>query len=167
MKTIKQIADEIGVSRQAVHKKIKQEPLSTSLQEFMSTKNNVVYISVDGINLVKTAFLKDSLTTNSVNQLSTMTTQYMTSLQNQIDFLAEQNQDLREQLNKERDHSREQTDKLSNLAAQLAELTRNNQILLGAEQSRTNSALLNDNLTSEQSEKNSHKKRWQFWKRNS
>lgn len=32
MKTIRQIADEIGVSKQAVFKKIKHEPLSTSLQ---------------------------------------------------------------------------------------------------------------------------------------
>ena len=32
MKTIRQIADEIGVSKQAVFKKIKREPLSTSLQ---------------------------------------------------------------------------------------------------------------------------------------
>jgi predicted transcriptional regulator len=31
-KTIKQIADEVGVTKQAVHQKMKKEPLSTSLQ---------------------------------------------------------------------------------------------------------------------------------------
>ena len=31
-KSIRQIADELGVSKQAVFKKIKREPLSTSLQ---------------------------------------------------------------------------------------------------------------------------------------
>ena len=37
MKTIRQIADEIGVSKQAVFKKIKHEPLSTSLQGLTAT----------------------------------------------------------------------------------------------------------------------------------
>ena len=48
MKTIRQIADEIGVSKQAVFKKIKQEPLSTSLQGLM--------VEVDGEKLIKQAF---------------------------------------------------------------------------------------------------------------
>lgn len=41
----------------------------------------------------------------------------------------------------ERQHSREQSDKIINLAEQLAELSRNNQILLGAEQQRMNPLL--------------------------
>ena len=36
-KSIRQIADELGVSKQAVFKKIKREPLSTSLQGLMTT----------------------------------------------------------------------------------------------------------------------------------
>jgi len=32
MKTVRQIAEEIGVSKQAVFKKIKREPLSTGLR---------------------------------------------------------------------------------------------------------------------------------------
>ena len=82
MKTIKQIADEIGVSRQAIHKRIKKEPLSTGLQGLTSTINNRLTISVDGENLIKQAFshneltirqpklstVVDSLSTTSVNQ---------------------------------------------------------------------------------------------------
>ena len=60
----------------------------------------------------------------------------------EIIFLREQNQLLQGELITERAHSREQADKLADLAAQLAELSRNNQLLLGAEQSRTNPALL-------------------------
>lgn len=41
-KSIKQIADEIGVSKQAVFKKIKREPLSTSLKQFISTVDGAV-----------------------------------------------------------------------------------------------------------------------------
>ncbi len=57
MKTIRQIADEIGVSKQAVFKKIKQEPLSTSLQRFISTAvDGRLMVEVDGEKLIKQAF---------------------------------------------------------------------------------------------------------------
>ncbi|WP_289119963.1 hypothetical protein [uncultured Bacteroides sp.] len=57
MKTIREIADEIGVSKQAVFKKIKREPLSTSLQGLTSTVDGRLMVSVDGENLIKSAFL--------------------------------------------------------------------------------------------------------------
>lgn len=56
MKTIRQIADEIGVSKQAVFKKIKREPLSTSLQGLMTTVDGRLMIEVDGEKLIKQAF---------------------------------------------------------------------------------------------------------------
>jgi len=142
MKTIKQIADEIGVSKQAVYKKIKQEPLSTSLQELTTTVDGKLTVLVDGEKLIKSAFSMEIPSTVSTNQVDDIVNRFTASLQGQIATLTEQNQDLRNQLNDERTHSREQADKLSDLAAQLAELTRNNQLLLGAEQSRTNPALL-------------------------
>lgn len=58
-KTIKQIADEIGVSKQAVHQKRKSKELSTTLQPFTSIVDGVVYISVDGEKLIKSAFKKN------------------------------------------------------------------------------------------------------------
>ena len=57
-KTIKQIADELGVSKQAVHQKRKSKSLSTALQPFTSTVDGVIYISVDGENILKQAFDK-------------------------------------------------------------------------------------------------------------
>ena len=56
MKTIRQIADEIGVSKQAVFKKIKREPLSTSLQGFTATVDGRLMVEVDGEKLIKQAF---------------------------------------------------------------------------------------------------------------
>lgn len=58
MKTIRQIADELGVSKQAVFKKIKNEPLSTSLQGLMETVDGRLTVSVDGEKLIKQAFSK-------------------------------------------------------------------------------------------------------------
>ena len=55
-KSIKQIADEIGVSKQAVFKKIKREPLSTSLKQFISTVDGRLMVSVDGEKIIKQAF---------------------------------------------------------------------------------------------------------------
>ena len=62
MKTIRQIADEIGVSKQAVFKKIKREPLSTSLQGLTTTVDGRLMVSVDGEKLIKQAFLENSKT---------------------------------------------------------------------------------------------------------
>ena len=56
MKTIRQIADEIGVSKQAVFKKIKREPLSTSLQGLTETVDGRLMVEVDGEKLIKQAF---------------------------------------------------------------------------------------------------------------
>jgi len=67
MKTIKQIADEIGVSKQAVHQKRKSKELSTTLQPFTSTVDGVVYISVDGESVIKSAFYKNVPSTTTIN----------------------------------------------------------------------------------------------------
>jgi len=56
MKTIKQIADEIGVSKQAVFYRIRKEPLSNKLDGLISKENGVLMISLDGENLIKEAF---------------------------------------------------------------------------------------------------------------
>jgi hypothetical protein len=58
MKTIRQLANEIGVSKQAVHQKIKKEPLSTSLHQLTSTVDGVVYIDDHGEVLIMQAFNK-------------------------------------------------------------------------------------------------------------
>ena len=57
-KTIKQLAEELGVSKQAIHQKIKKEPLSTDLRKFTTTVDGAVYISIDGENLIKSAFVQ-------------------------------------------------------------------------------------------------------------
>ena len=89
-KTIKQIADGIGVSKQAVFKKIKKEPLSTSLQRFMQTVDGTVYISVDGETLVKSAFDKQQSSTVDDNKATTSDNQVYDMLKTTIEVLQEQ-----------------------------------------------------------------------------
>ena len=56
IKTIREIADEIGVSKQAVFKKINRPPLSTELMGLTSTVDGRLMVSVDGEKLIKQAF---------------------------------------------------------------------------------------------------------------
>jgi len=146
MKTIAQIAEEIGVTKQAVHKKMKQEPLSTRLEGFTTTKGNTVYVDDNGIKLIKSAFntTKSSISSTSTKVVGVddLSIEIIKDLRSQMANVMGQNKDLLEQLKIEREHSREQADKLSELASQLAELNRNNQILLGSEQSKTNQAIM-------------------------
>lgn len=60
-KTIRELADELGVSKQAVWQKIKRD-VSIDLRQFTSTKGNTVYVDVDGQKAIKAMFSNDSST---------------------------------------------------------------------------------------------------------
>lgn len=89
-KTIKQIADEIGVSKQAIHQKRKKEPLSTNLQPFTETIDRVIYISVDGEKLIKEAFGIKNENVNSSIVYDNKFTQKDGELKRIIDILEKQ-----------------------------------------------------------------------------
>lgn len=69
LKTIKEIADEIGVSKQAVWQKIKKES-SIDLRQFTSKKGNTVYVDVDGQKAIKSAFFNKTSTTKRQQKVS-------------------------------------------------------------------------------------------------
>ena len=58
MKTIRQIADEIGVSKQAVYKRYKGK-LHTGCAPYAHTEQGVLYLSEQAETLIKQDFLKD------------------------------------------------------------------------------------------------------------
>lgn len=61
LKTIRELADELGVSKQAIWQKIKRDA-SIDLRQFTSTKGNTVYVDVDGQKVIKEMFSNDSST---------------------------------------------------------------------------------------------------------
>ncbi|QEA34233.1 HTH domain-containing protein (plasmid) [Leuconostoc carnosum] len=61
LKTIRELADELGVSKQAIWQKIKRDS-SIDLRQFTSTKGNTVYVNVDGQKAIKAMFSNDSST---------------------------------------------------------------------------------------------------------
>lgn len=63
MKTIRQLADEIGVSKQAVQKRIAREPLCTQIFKYIVIQSGTKYIDETGEALVKLAFIKREPTT--------------------------------------------------------------------------------------------------------
>ena len=94
MKTIKQIADEIGVSKQAVQKRIIREPLYTHLYPCIQTKNGTKYIDIIGENLIKSVFNKAEPTTLSTdvadNQNDNVYSEIIKLLREDITTLKEQ-----------------------------------------------------------------------------
>ena len=139
MKTIAQIAKEIGVSSQAVYKKIKKEPLSTSLKGLLTTADNKIHIVESGEALIKSAFERkgvSTVSTNQVDNLSTISTEFVKSLQAQISVLQVQNEDLRKENSKltekvleQADKIMEQSEKLLPLLSQAQSLANNAQTL--------------------------------------
>jgi transcriptional regulator with XRE-family HTH domain len=95
-KTIKQLADEIGVSKQAVHQKRKNKELAISLQPFTTIVDGVVYISTDGQKLIKQAFLKNECKQIDVNETSLVDTLVYT-LQEQLKQKDKQIENLQEE----------------------------------------------------------------------
>ena len=187
MKTIAQIAAEIGVTKQAVHQKIKRKPLSTHLQPFISTIDGIICIDIDGEIIVKSAFCKnkpsipstvnvDAFTPTFTPSADDMITNYINSLKDQITILTADKENsqaqianLQTELTNERTHSNQQSDRIADLAEKLAELTRNGQVLLKQEQEK-NTLLLETSKDAEvthSSDLDKQKKRpsWQFWKK--
>ncbi len=83
IKTIREIADEIGVSKQAVFKKINRQPLSTKLMGLTATVDGRLMVSVDGERLIKQAFGVESEECSC--QSSTNSVNHQPSTDNQVD----------------------------------------------------------------------------------
>lgn len=83
IKTIREIAEEIGVSKQAVFKKINRQPLSTELIGLTSAVDGRLMVSVDGEKLIKQAFCAENVGDN--RQPSTVNRQPKSSTINQVD----------------------------------------------------------------------------------
>lgn len=137
-KTIKQIADELGVSKQAVYKKIDNLDLRSSLQKIA----NQFTIDKHQEKLIKSAFLENKSPTKITNQVDEIANQSPTSLQlisilqstidltktqneqlkSELDIKNKQIEDLNAELAKERKHNRAQSETIAVLADQAQKL---------------------------------------------
>lgn len=125
MKTIAQIADEIGVSKQAIHQKIKQEPLSENLRKFTSMDGNTLTVDETGEQLIKSAFsslLKEKRTIKKEKISTESKDDLISSLQQQVD-------DLKEELKAEKEKNQRFTDEILDISKRLLVLNENQQKL--------------------------------------
>jgi len=58
MKTIRTLAGEIGVTKQAVFQRMKKEPLASGLNSLITKIGGTVYVCSEGENLIKSQFYK-------------------------------------------------------------------------------------------------------------
>lgn len=149
-KTIRQIADEIGVSKQSVQKRLSREPLCTSVAPYISTVDGVKYIAVDGEKLIKQAFFKSGIDNLSIDKndvsidkvdglsidkndvsidknsdytpIIEVLQATIDTLQGQLEVKDKQIEQLRAELAEERQHSRQQADKIAVIADQSQKL---------------------------------------------
>ena len=84
-KTVSEIAREIGISRQALYKRIKAEPLSSDLQPFTSRVDGILYISADGEELIISVCSSSSRIQGCVNRADNVDSK----LDNQVDSIQE------------------------------------------------------------------------------
>jgi len=142
---VSEFAKQAGVTPKTVYKWLNR--LNPIYQNGLSgKKDGITYITEEGATVLTYAL------TGGVTGAETEETMQVNAKESaQIEYLQEQNKILLEELNREREHSR-------TMAEQLAEIARNNQVLLGIEQRRVGPAIL------EEGEEHSPKKPG-FWKK--
>jgi len=97
VKTIKQIAEEIGVSKQAIHKRLKCEPLASRVNLSTVNRQRASLIDVDAEKLIKEAFEWGDVNRDN-RQPSIKTDNLVDVLQRELDAKNRQISDLTEAL---------------------------------------------------------------------
>lgn len=121
-KTVSEIAREIGISRQALYKRIKAEPLSSDLQPFTSRVDGILYISADGEELIISVCSSSSRVQERVNRADNVDSK----LDNQVDSIQAS---LISQMSAEIDFLKKQIDVKDKQIEQLSESLRASQML--------------------------------------
>lgn len=115
MKTIKQIADEIGVSKTAVRKKIENLGLQSSLRK----NGNQFAIDEEQEKLIKSAFLQNETQTENANLVCDKSETSLQLVSDLVSTLQEQLREKDRQLEKQQQSIKELTAALENTTASL------------------------------------------------
>lgn len=159
MKTIKQIADEIGVTKQAVFYRIKRPPLSNTLQSFISKLDGVLMVSFDGEILIKQAFDTETVKHFGDKEPSKENGNFDSSFDGEIIKLLQENiKVLQEQL-KVKDLQIAELTATVHMQAESINIDRKNELahtLIDGQKELSEG---------EVQEKDPKKRKWMFWKR--
>lgn len=118
-KTIKQLADELGIDKQRVYRYIKKNHINEVHQ-----KHGVMYYDETAETLIKQAFSENKVHheahQNYINE--TVNESVIELLRNELQAKNEQIEKLQSDIEREREHSREMASKLATLADQAQKL---------------------------------------------
>jgi hypothetical protein len=126
MKTILQISKEIGVSKQAIRKRILREPLYTKIKMYLSTVDGIMYIDVAGETLIKSAYQKNGQQFVPTNQDENVYTNVHSDV---YSVLKETINTLQKQLEIKDEQIKEKDKQLENKDTQILNLTEVNKNL--------------------------------------
>jgi CTP-dependent riboflavin kinase len=134
MKTISDCAKLYNVSVQTIYRKIDKGVKQDGKQGLTEKRGNITYITPAGEDFLYSCLTPVERDLTNVEQVLNTDKSQENSENEEVLFLRKQLEKTQDELNTEREHSRA-------VATQLVEITRNNQILLKAEQDRANPAL--------------------------
>ena len=147
------ISKKLKKPAQVVYKKIEillKKPPCENIEEHIKKVDDKWIIDEIGEELIISSF-KDEQPNEQINEQQNE--QLLSHMNNEIIMLREQLKTANDELIKERDFSRTQADKISDLADRLARLNENQQVLLLSEQSKTTPLL--SEITSEDNKQKS------------
>ncbi|WP_368254192.1 DUF536 domain-containing protein [Enterococcus faecium] len=150
-KTIKELAEEIGVSKQAVWQKLKKDS-SIDLQQFMSKKGNTVYVSKNGQNIIKSMFKRENKNINNKKNVNVDDNE-LTFLKDLIYELQNEKKELHKLLDQQQQLTLQANQQLEKLQEQL-------QLTYAEEPSENKSVSDTEEVDKAPT---SEKKWWQFW----
>ena len=117
-KTIKELAEELGVTKQAIWQKIKKDS-STNLHQFMSKKGNTVHLSVDGQNIIRSMFKDKSSTNRQQKDVNIDDNSELLFLRNLIENLQNEKKELHKLLDQQQQLTLQSNKRIEQLEAQL------------------------------------------------
>ena len=162
MKTIKTLAGEIGVTKQAVFQKMKKEPLASHLNDLITKIDGTVYVCPEGEDLIRDQFYK----TQRVFAATHMDAGLINTVRDSLNVLQSQLAKKDRQIDILSLHISIKNRQIENLSGQIQGL--NEALVLAQEQTKTAQTLHADDIRREtlelliQSQKNTKKEK--FWK---
>lgn len=154
-KTIKELAEEIGISKQAVWQKIKKES-STDLQQFMSKKGNTIYVSKDGQNIIKSMFNRENKNVSDKENINVDVNE-LTFLKELVYELQSEKKELYKLLDQQQQLTLQANQQIEKMQEQL-------QLTYTEEEPENDSTTLSEATETIDKQIDNEKKWWQLWK---
>jgi AcrR family transcriptional regulator len=140
MMTVAELAAQAGVSTQTVYRRLNS--LTPHFKNVLTEKRaGILYFKDLEASLEVLKLTPVEQFNTDVQQFNTNVEPFNTSTYDETEYLREQNRTLLSDLETERNHNRNLTERILTLSEELAVIAKNNQVLLGIEQTKKTNLL--------------------------